>query len=54
MGHEQVTTQNLVVVESDAERNLLLIRGSVPGPAGGVVLVRNAVKKSGQFAGKAG
>jgi large subunit ribosomal protein L3 len=50
MGHQQVTTQNLQVVESDAERNLLLIKGSVPGPAGGVVLVRNAVK----FAGKAG
>ncbi len=44
MGHEQVTTQNLEVVESDAERNLLLVKGSVPGPAGGVVTVRNAVK----------
>ena len=50
MGHEQVTTQNLEVVQSDPERNLLLVKGSVPGPAGGVVLVRNAVK----FAGKAG
>jgi large subunit ribosomal protein L3 len=50
MGHEQVTTQNLEVVSSDPERNLLLVKGSVPGPAGGVVLVRNAVK----FAGKAG
>jgi len=50
MGHEQVTTQNLEVVQSDPERNLLLIKGSVPGPAGGVVIVRNAVK----FAGKAG
>ena len=54
MGAERVTVQNLEVVRVDAERNLLLIRGSVPGPAGGVVLVRNAVKKSGQFAGKAG
>jgi large subunit ribosomal protein L3 len=54
MGHEQVTTQNLEVVECDAERNLLLIKGSVPGPAGGVVFVRNAVKKAGQLAGKAG
>ena len=44
MGHEQVTTLNLEVVESDAERNLLLVKGSVPGPNGGVVLVRNAVK----------
>jgi len=48
MGHEQVTTQNLEVVKSDVERNILLIKGSVPGPAGGVVIVRNAVK----FAGK--
>ena len=48
MGHEQVTTQNLEVVESDAERNVLLIKGAVPGPNGGVVTVRNAVK----FAGK--
>ncbi len=44
MGHEQVTTLNLEVVASDPERNLLLVRGSVPGPRGGVVLVRNAVK----------
>ena len=44
MGHEQVTTLNLEVVESDAERNLLLVKGSVPGPNGGVVIVRNAVK----------
>jgi large subunit ribosomal protein L3 len=44
MGNEQVTTLNLEVVESDAERNVLLIRGSVPGPNGGVISVRNAVK----------
>jgi large subunit ribosomal protein L3 len=44
MGHEQVTTLNLEVVECDPERNLLLVKGSVPGPKGGVVLVRNAVK----------
>jgi large subunit ribosomal protein L3 len=44
MGHEQVTTLNLEVVESDAERNVLLIKGSVPGPNGGTVSVRNAVK----------
>lgn len=46
MGHEQVTTQNLEVVEADAERGLLLVKGSVPGPNGGVVIVRNAVKRS--------
>ncbi len=44
MGHEQVTTLNLEVVDADVERNLLLIKGSVPGPNGGVVSVRNAVK----------
>ena len=44
MGHEQVTTLNLEVVEADPERNLLLVKGSVPGPRGGVVVVRNAVK----------
>jgi large subunit ribosomal protein L3 len=43
-GHRSVTTLNLEVVEGDAERNLLLVRGSVPGPAGGLVFVRNAVK----------
>ena len=48
MGHEQVTTQNLEVVKSDLERNILLIKGSVPGPAGGVVIVRNAVKLAGK------
>jgi len=44
MGHQQVTTLNLEVVEADTERNLLLVKGSVPGPNGGVVLVRHAVK----------
>jgi large subunit ribosomal protein L3 len=44
MGHEQTTTLNLEVVQADLERGLLLVRGSVPGPNGGVVIVRNAVK----------
>ena len=44
MGNEQVTTLNLEVVQADLERNLLLVKGSVPGPNGGVVVVRNAVK----------
>jgi len=43
MGHEQVTTLNLEVVDADVERGLLLIKGSIPGPNGGVVIVRNAV-----------
>ena len=44
MGAEKVTTLNLEVVPADAERDLLLVKGSIPGPKGGVVLVRNAVK----------
>ncbi len=44
MGHRNVTTQNLTVVRVDAERNLLLIKGAVPGPAGGDVYIRPAVK----------
>jgi large subunit ribosomal protein L3 len=43
-GHQRVTTLNLQVVEGDAERGLLLIKGSVPGPAGSLVFVRSAVK----------
>jgi large subunit ribosomal protein L3 len=43
-GHQRVTTLNLEVVEGDAERGLLLIKGSVPGPAGSLVFVRSAVK----------
>jgi large subunit ribosomal protein L3 len=45
MGHQRVTTLNLQVVEADAERDLLLIKGAVPGPRGGLVLIRDAVKE---------
>ena len=45
MGNQKTTTQNLVVVKADAERELLLVRGSVPGPTGATVLIRNAVKR---------
>jgi large subunit ribosomal protein L3 len=44
MGHERVTTLNLVVHAVDAERGYLLIKGAVPGPTGGLVFVRSAVK----------
>jgi len=44
MGDVRVTTQNLEVVSIDAERNLLLIKGAVPGASGGQVTVRPAVK----------
>jgi large subunit ribosomal protein L3 len=44
MGNAQVTTQNLEIVRIDAERNLLLIKGAVPGAPGGNIIVRPAVK----------
>ena len=44
LGNARVTTQNLEVVRVDSERNLLLIKGAVPGPAGGDVYIRPAVK----------
>jgi large subunit ribosomal protein L3 len=44
MGHERVTTLNLEIVEVDVERNLILVKGAVPGPTGGLVMIRGAVK----------
>jgi large subunit ribosomal protein L3 len=44
MGNERVTTQNLEVVRVDAERNLLLVKGAIPGANGGQILVRPAMK----------
>ncbi|MBA2624415.1 MAG: 50S ribosomal protein L3 [Acidimicrobiia bacterium] len=44
LGAEKVTTLNLQVVSADPEREIVLVRGSVPGPRGGLVLLRNAVK----------
>lgn len=44
MGAEKVTTLNLRVVSADPEKNLLLVRGAVPGPKGGIVVIRDAVK----------
>jgi large subunit ribosomal protein L3 len=46
LGQERVTTQNLEVAGHDAERGLLLIKGAVPGAAGSVVIVRDAVKRA--------
>jgi len=52
MGNVKRTTQNLEVVRVDAERNLLLIKGAVPGSKGGDVIVRASVKaRSGRAAG---
>jgi large subunit ribosomal protein L3 len=44
LGNTKVTTLNLEVVSADAERNLLLLKGAVPGPRGGLVMIREAVK----------
>ena len=44
LGNVQVTTQNLKVIGVDSERNLLLVKGAVPGPAGGDVYIRLSVK----------
>jgi large subunit ribosomal protein L3 len=44
MGGHQVTALNLEVVSADRERQLVLVRGAVPGPRGGVVVLRNSVK----------
>lgn len=45
MGHVKVTQQNLRVVQLRGEENLLLVKGAVPGPTGGVVVVKKALKK---------
>lgn len=46
MGAAKVTTQNLQVVRTDAERNLIMVKGAVPGSKGGWVTVKDAVKKA--------
>ena len=46
MGHDTVTTQNLTVHAVDAEKGLILLKGAVPGPRGGLVVLRSAAKKS--------
>jgi len=43
-GNQRITVLNLEVVQADPERNLILVRGAVPGPNGGLVMVRSAVK----------
>lgn len=45
MGNRRVTTQNIQVVQVREDDNVLLVKGSVPGPNGGIVLVRKAIKK---------
>jgi large subunit ribosomal protein L3 len=47
MGGDQTTLMNIEVVQVDAERDLVLLRGSVPGPKGSIVVIREAVKAHG-------
>ena len=47
VGNAQITTRNLTIVKIDKENNLLLVRGGIPGPNGGIVLVRPTTKKKG-------
>lgn len=44
MGHARVTTMNLSVFSVDTERNLILVKGAVPGPKGGLVVLRSTVR----------
>ena len=44
LGCEKVTVQNLDVVKVDIERNLIIVKGAVPGPKGGIVTIKNTVK----------
>lgn len=44
LGNEKVTVQNLAVVRVDTERGLLLVKGAVPGPKGGLLVIKNSVK----------
>ena len=44
MGNEQVTIENLEVVKVDAELNMIVIRGAIPGPKGGIVFIKNTAK----------
>ena len=54
MGNEQVTIENLEVVKVDAELNMIVIRGAIPGPKGGLVYIRNTVKNNKVASGAAG
>jgi large subunit ribosomal protein L3 len=44
MGSRQVTTLNLEIVQADSEREIILVKGAVPGPKGGIVVLRDAIK----------
>ena len=54
MGAEQVTVQNLDIVKIDAELNMIVVRGAIPGPKGGLVYIKNTVKVAPEKKGVAG
>ena len=54
MGVEQTTVQNLIVVKVDPELNMIVVRGAIPGPKGGVVYLKNTVKSIHVAKGSAG
>ena len=54
MGMEQVTVQNLSVVKVDPELNMLVVRGAIPGPKGGIVYLKDTVKHNVEKKGAAG
>jgi len=54
MGNEQVTIENLEIVKVDAELNMIVIRGAIPGPKGGLVYIRNTVKNNKVKSGETG
>lgn len=43
-GHEKVTVQNLTIVKVDSENNIIAIKGAIPGPNGGTVVIRDSIK----------
>ncbi len=54
MGVDQVTVQNLDVVKVDSELNMIVVRGAIPGPKGGIVYLKSTVKKMPEKKGEAG
>jgi large subunit ribosomal protein L3 len=46
MGRDTVTTQNVVVHAVDTEKGLILLKGAIPGPKGGLVVLRSAAKRA--------
>lgn len=46
LGHERVTVQNLDIVKVDAENNLIAIKGGIPGPKGGLVIIKSSIKNA--------